>query len=145
MDGWHPAELTLVSYEVARWIAELFELIEDSAEWPHAAVHAKIAYLEKEGSRPGEAMSYRPITISSPIYRVWAAMRLRDMEHWINTWALPGMYAGIPGQGATDAWYTLLLELELKAPAASRIVEGPLTSKSSSTRYSETSFTGPPS
>ena len=27
MDGWHPAELTLVSFEVARWIAELFELI----------------------------------------------------------------------------------------------------------------------
>ena len=29
MDGWHPAELSLVSFEVARWIGELFELIEE--------------------------------------------------------------------------------------------------------------------
>ena len=70
MDGWHPAELALVSFEIARWIAELFELIEDGADWPQAVTHAKIAYLEIEGSKPGEAMSYRPITISAPIYRV---------------------------------------------------------------------------
>ncbi len=114
MDGWRPAELALASYEISRWIAELFEPIEEGEEWPQAVTHAQIAYLEKEGSKPGEAMSYRPITISSPMYRVWAAMRLRDMEQWISTWALPEMYAGIPGQGAIDAWFSLLLELELK-------------------------------
>lgn len=114
MDSWHPAELALVSYDVARWIAEPFELIEEGEEWPQASVHAKLAYLEKEGITPGEAMSYRPITISSPLYRVWAAMRLRDMEQWIATWALSDMYAGIPGQGAIDAWLSVLLELELK-------------------------------
>ena len=58
-------------------------------------------------------MSYRPITITAPYYRVWAAMRLSDMEQWIATWADPQMYAGISGQGAVDAWYNLLLELEL--------------------------------
>lgn len=114
MDGWHPAELTLVSYETARWIAELFELIEEGADWPQAATHATIAYLETEGGKPGEAMSYRPITISAPIYRVWAAMRLKDMEQWISTWAVPDMYASTTGQGATDAWYTLLVDFELK-------------------------------
>ena len=31
MDGWHTAELSLVSFEVARWFAELFELIEERA------------------------------------------------------------------------------------------------------------------
>jgi hypothetical protein len=40
-------------------------------------------------------------------------MRLRDLSQWIAEWALPDMYAGIPGQGATDAWYNLLLELEM--------------------------------
>lgn len=40
-------------------------------------------------------------------------MRLKDLSEWISLWALPDMYAGIPGQGATDAWYNLLLELEL--------------------------------
>ena len=36
------------------------------------------------------------------------------MEQCIVTWALPEMCAGIPGQGAIDAWFTLLIELELK-------------------------------
>ena len=58
-------------------------------------------------------MSYRPITITAPIYRVWASMWLKDLSERISLWALPDMYDGIPGQGATDVWYNLLLELEL--------------------------------
>ena len=57
-------------------------------------------------------MSYRPIAISSPLYRVWAAMRLRDMEQWIATWALPEMYAGVPQTGAVDAWHKALTDIE---------------------------------
>ena len=40
-------------------------------------------------------------------------MRLKDLAPWIDTWADPNIYAGVPGQGETDAWYNLLLELEL--------------------------------
>ena len=32
-------------------------------------------------------------------------MRLADMDMWVQCWALPETYAGVPGKGAVDAWY----------------------------------------
>jgi hypothetical protein len=40
-------------------------------------------------------------------------MRLYTMNEWIEEWATPQMFAGVPGQGATDAWYQALLDIEL--------------------------------
>ena len=68
-DGWQPAELSLVSEGISAWIAELFKLMEQGEEWPKACLHAKVTYLEKKGSKVGEVMSYRPLTITVPIYR----------------------------------------------------------------------------
>ena len=58
-------------------------------------------------------MSYRPLTISVPIYRRWAAMRLLTMIPWVEGWALEEMFAGIPGQGAVDAWYQTWMDIEM--------------------------------
>ena len=57
-------------------------------------------------------MSYRPLTITAPLYRAWATMRLREMEPWVRTWALPEMFAGIPEMGAVDAWMEVTATLE---------------------------------
>ena len=57
-------------------------------------------------------MSYRPLTITSPLYRCWAAMRLQDMAEWVEFWQLEEMYAGVAGRGATDAWHEALVEIE---------------------------------
>ena len=113
MDGWEPMEFKYFSKVVCGWVAVVLQLVEGGAAWPSSTRHAKIAYLEKEGSVPGEVMSYRPLTIMSPLYRGWASLRLRALEGWIRGWALPEMYAGVPNQGATDAAYSVLLEVEL--------------------------------
>ena len=39
-------------------------------------------------------------------------MRLKDMQPWINQWMTTEMYDGVPGSGATDAWYKVLLDIE---------------------------------
>ena len=57
-------------------------------------------------------MSFRPLTISAPLYRAYATMRLKDMQPWVNQWMTTEMYAGVPGSGATDAWYKVLLDIE---------------------------------
>ena len=105
MDGWMPMELKLLSKLLCEWVAVLYRLIEDGAAWPRSTRDAKNAYLEKEGSTPGEVMSYRPLTIMAPLYRRWASMRLRALEGWVQKWALPEMYAGVAGQGSADATY----------------------------------------
>ena len=48
----------------------------------------------------------------SQIYRNWTLMRLKHLAPWIHRWALPQMYAGIPEQGAEQAWWQLSLCLE---------------------------------
>ena len=57
-------------------------------------------------------MSYRPLTITAPLYRCWATMRLGCMEAWIRSWALPEMHAGVPEMGAVDAWHEVLNKIE---------------------------------
>ncbi len=71
-----------------------------------------MVYLEKLGAEIGRVMSYRPLTITAPIYRAWASMRLRHLEPWVREWALPEMFAGVPEMGAVDAWIQVMMELE---------------------------------
>ena len=40
------------------------------------------------------------------------AMRLEYMHLWVQHWALPEMFAGVPGRGAVDAWHDVLTKLE---------------------------------
>ena len=57
-------------------------------------------------------MSYRPLTIMAPLYRRWASMRLKCLDGWVSTWALPQMFVGVAQQGAADATYQVLSEVE---------------------------------
>ena len=93
-------------------IATLLNQIEMGAPWPKSSTHARVVFLEKIGAQIGQAMSYRPLTITSPLYRCWGTMRLECMSPWIREWALPEMHAGIPEMGAVDAWHEGLTALE---------------------------------
>ena len=44
-------------------------------------------------------MSYRPLTITSPLYREWGSLRLKHMAPWIDKWKLEEMYVGVPEMG----------------------------------------------
>ena len=46
------------------------------------------------------------------LYRRWASARLGQLGPWIQGWQLRSMFAGGPGAGADDAWYTAALQLE---------------------------------
>ena len=105
MDAWQPKELALFSPAECKEVAQLFNMIEEGAPWPTSTMHARIMYLEKADALLGEVMSFRPLTISAPLYRAYATMRLKDMQPWVNQWMTTEMYAGVPGSGATDAWY----------------------------------------
>ena len=99
LDGWSPKELSLLSLKLYGTIAIMLNQIEAGANWPKAALHARIVYLEKAGAIIGQVMSYRQLTITSPFIRCWATMRLRHLEPWVTQWALPEMHAGVPEMG----------------------------------------------
>lgn len=93
-------------------VAILLNQIEEGAPWPACALHARVVFLEKEGAQVGKITSYRPLTITAPLYRCWGAMRLEDFADWVDSRALPEMYAGVPGKGAADAWRAALTDVE---------------------------------
>ena len=64
-------------------------------------------------------MRYRILLILSVVYRRWASVRLRSMTSWTEGWKLPCMFAGVPGMGAEDAWWSTAVKL------ARAIVEAP--------------------
>ena len=112
MDGWSLEELALLSRGVCCHIAEILNLVENGAPWPQSAPHARAVFLQKDGTMVGQVTSYRILTITSPLYRAWASMRLDDMHMWVRSWALPEMYAGVPEKGAVDAWREVLTKAE---------------------------------
>ena len=112
MNGWQPKELSYFSLKICGHIAVMLNQIEAGSPWPTSTRHARVVYLEKAEAAVGEVMSYRPLTITAPLYRAWATMRLKGMEEWIATWALPEMHAGVPEMGAVDAWHKALTDIE---------------------------------
>ena len=112
MDGWSLEELALLSRGVCCHIADILNLVENGTPWPQSAPHARAVFLQKDGKIVGQVTSYRILTITSPLYRAWAAMRLDDMHTWVRSWALPERYAGVPERGAVDAWHEVLTKTE---------------------------------
>ena len=90
----------------------MFKLIGNRSPWPTPTRFARAVYLERAGAAIGEAMSYRPLAITPPLYWAWATMRLRNIESWVISRALPEIHAGVPEMGAVDAWHAALTETE---------------------------------
>ena len=42
--------------------------------------HARSCFFHKDGTEIGQVMSYRILTIASPLYRCYATMLLADMD-----------------------------------------------------------------
>ena len=112
LDGWCHKDLSLLARTVCDEVTTMLNQIEEGAPWPRSATHARVVYLEKDGAAIGEVMSYRPLTITPPIYRCWATMRLATLEEWIGSWPLHEMYAGIPEMEVVDAWHKALTSIE---------------------------------
>eukprot|EP00973_Karenia_brevis_P055426 7705302-Karenia_brevis.AAC.1 len=53
-------------------------------------------------------------------------MRLKHVEGWVQSWAMPTMFAGIQGVGASEAWYSTSLELELAMLTKTPMIGGAL-------------------
>ena len=68
MDGWHPKEFSYLSRKICKHIAILLNQIEKGAPWPRSSRLARVVYLEKIVAILGKVMSYRPLTITSPLY-----------------------------------------------------------------------------
>ena len=105
LDGWTKADLYWTSDLGYQWLAEWYKAIEATRTWPEEITKARAVFLAKDLSDAGNPMAYRILKITSALYRLWASVRIQNLEGWILKWADYAMLAGVPGAGAEEAWY----------------------------------------
>ena len=112
LDCWTAAEWKLLSHGAYSGLAGLLNAIEASGRWPRELHCGRLAYLAKEESDGLDPLGFRVLTLLPVLYRRWANTRLWMLRHWARAWVEDACFAGIPGRGATDAWFSEALQLE---------------------------------
>lgn len=113
LDQWAPADLKFLSAEALDKLAMLFNAIEKNHKWPKEMKKARAACMAKDAEDVLEPLSYRALLMPPSAYRLWSRTRLRHLTPWVQDWATPEMYAGVPGRGAADASYRTALVMEV--------------------------------
>ena len=84
VDGWRVGELKHLPEQLLQRFCDLLQCIEATGKWPKALTVGLIAPLPKgEGLGPGDV---RPITVTSVLYRAWAACRVQEVISWQEGW-----------------------------------------------------------
>ena len=99
-DGFAPADLRGLSHQARRWLTNLLNLVEGQGAWPEAMLYGRVVALAKDAEPSAEdPMRYRLLTMLAAVYRVWAKIRLRDMEQWVAGGTWRSFMGGGPGEG----------------------------------------------
>jgi exonuclease III len=119
LDQWRPMALRALALwhpGVYGGLASILNHIETKGVWPSALVKGYTALVPKDPSLedPGPA-DFRPITVMSAVYRLWARLRFRTALVWQETWIDGGAFGCRPRRGAED----LILDaaMDMEAPA----------------------------
>ena len=73
-----------------------------------------------------DPFAYRPLLITPILDRAWAKIRLRHLQPWIASWALPAILGGIQGIGAVGAWCATSIDVAWAMATATPLVGGAL-------------------
>lgn len=81
-DGRVAAELKDLAPSLHEKLAEFLTCVERQGKWPERLRQALVAMLPKRGT--GELGDFRPITLLSAVYRLWAKGHSAQVRHWLQ-------------------------------------------------------------
>ena len=79
--------------------------------WDDSALTGHIANVEKTATASAPK-DYRPITVLTMPYRVWATIRARQCLRWLVQFVPEGLRGNIPGRSTVDIWWNMALHIE---------------------------------
>ena len=112
MDHRSPAEFSLLSLGACGYLADMLNTIELGAAWPKDLLHVRAPLLSKDTDDPYDPAAFRILMILPTVYCRWAAARLKHLQPWLQSWATPDIYAGVPLLSAEYAWFHTALDAE---------------------------------
>ena len=106
MDHIAPLELKYLSEwapDLFVHIAVLFNHVESTGCWPTLLPMGAVWFLPKTNDASPNAQDFRPLTILSAIYRLYATIRHNDLcDEWMPKWKASCAY-GLKQSHAADA------------------------------------------
>ena len=110
-DGLSRRDLLSMPDPLIEEILSLLRQAEDKGLWPQQIFTGIISSLAKT---PGatKVSHYRPICLLSLCYRTWSSLRCKEALGHVAKYAPPGLLGNLPGSGASDSWYSVLLHIE---------------------------------
>ena len=84
-DGWKPSKLKFMSKTFCKWLAVIFNLVEQGNGWPKDLLCARNAHISKE-EEPNikDLLEYRVITVLPAVCRAWSRTRYNRCSDCIN-------------------------------------------------------------
>eukprot|EP00662_Eupelagonemidae_sp_cell21_P003736 gene3736-biopygen34283 len=110
MEGWRPAELKALPTPLLTLLADVFNAIEATGEWPAALEKASITLIPKGNG--GAPLDLRPISVTSAVYRLWAGTRIRAVMQWQEKWMTRGQMGFRAGCACDDVYWAMALRAE---------------------------------
>ena len=112
LDQWTPGDLKMISDKAYEKLAAMLNMILAGAKWPTHLERARAAFLSKDPRDTLNPLAYRILLMLPAVYRMWSKTRLRHLQPWVASWAVPEMFAGVEGKGAEDATYSAAILVE---------------------------------
>ena len=98
--------------DLLEYLLEVCSQAERTGEWPVAAMTAIVSALEKTPGA-GRVNQFRPISVLSFVYRVWASIRAKELLTFLSQCAPPHLFGFMPGRSSQAVWYALQHQLEV--------------------------------
>ena len=110
-DGVSRADLLRLPDSLVASLIRLYTEAETSGRWPKQMLLGIVSALAKSPSA-AHVSHYRPITIYSMAYRVWASLRARQVLRFLQDKVPADLVGGMPHKGASAIWWSLQADIE---------------------------------
>ena len=87
LDAWTVAELKKLPFWWWERLANMLDLTEQGAPRPEPLLTGCLSFIDKGAG--AAALDQLPLTILSLVYRLWASIRLEEINPWVRTWMHP--------------------------------------------------------
>ena len=109
-EGWRVAEVKRLPAPLLKRMAVFLNAVEAAGQWPVGLERAIVSLIPKE--EEVSSAEFRPISVMSVIYRLWAAVRLQDVMAWQEAWIHHSQHGARKLHGTADVFWPLALRVE---------------------------------
>ena len=128
LDNWKPEELTMLAWwypVIFDDLASIYNRIEALGRWPKQLMDAYTSLIPKDDNledvRPTD---FRPITVLSSIYRLYAKTRFGPLLQWQEGWVTEQVFGCRPGRSAETMALHIAMDLESKGYTGNQFIAG---------------------